>query len=281
MVTKYVEPWVLFPGIMITVLALCALLLARAAAALRDEPSAGRFRSTAVGATYLIGSLAVVLYIVSTPLSARALAGRWERVVTPATITEIDEADAVVVLGGGITWDVPGGELFDQRGEPGSARRSTLAPDALSRLVHGVRIAKRSGLPLVLSGGTVYNTNLPTEAKVATEIALDLGIAPTRIIPEGKSRTTAENARFTAQLVEGKRVVLVTSAYHMARATLAFQRAGLQVLPAPTGYHTDGSPFHPTMLLPNNRALYVNAVALREGVGYLWYLFTTARQESK
>jgi uncharacterized SAM-binding protein YcdF (DUF218 family) len=64
----------------------------------------------------------------------------------------------------------------------------------------------------------------------------------------------------------------VTSAFHMPRAQRVFERAGLQVLPAPTGYfgYSDG-PFEWSDLVPSGDGLRVSYVALREMAAGLMY----------
>jgi uncharacterized SAM-binding protein YcdF (DUF218 family) len=60
-------------------------------------------------------------------------------------------------------------------------------------------------------------------------------IPATAIEVEAQSHSTRENAEFTARLLAGEtgRVVLVTSDYHMFRATRLFARAGVTVIPHP------------------------------------------------
>lgn len=61
------------------------------------------------------------------------------------------------------------------------------------------------------------------------------GVPPDRILVEGNSRSTRENAIFTAQLIRGHpgRVVLVTSDIHTYRAWRVFRKAGLAVRTSP------------------------------------------------
>ena len=61
------------------------------------------------------------------------------------------------------------------------------------------------------------------------------GVPAGAVIVEGRSRSTRENALFTAELLRGipGPYVLLTSDFHMWRARRAFTRAGVTVLPLP------------------------------------------------
>ena len=90
-----------------------------------------------------------------------------------------------------------------------------------------------------------------------------------------RARTTAGNAREAAALLHAagvQRIVLVTSAFHMPRAQRAFERAGLQVVAAPTGYfgYADGE-FEWADLVPSGDALRISYLALREMAAGLMY----------
>ena len=63
---------------------------------------------------------------------------------------------------------------------------------------------------------------------------------------------------------------LVTHAWHMPRARLAFEHAGFQVIAAPTAFTTG---FQTTALdvLPDARALRDSALFFHELIGMLWY----------
>ena len=91
-------------------------------------------------------------------------------------------------------------------------------------------------------------------------------------IEEG-SRNTFENARLSAALLKPagiQRIYLVTHAWHMRRARIAFEHAGFAVIPAPTEFATR---FELTLIdfLPDAGALRNSGVFFREGVGIGWY----------
>jgi uncharacterized SAM-binding protein YcdF (DUF218 family) len=89
---------------------------------------------------------------------------------------------------------------------------------------------------------------------------------------ETKSINTIENARLSAEFLAAagiRRVILVTDATHMRRASGRFRSAGLQVVPAPTNYRAQRA--HTSVdWLPSARGLRTSSRALREWIGMLW-----------
>jgi len=73
-----------------------------------------------------------------------------------------------------------------------------------------------------------------------------LGGDPARVYVESRSRTTFEDALYSAALLKpkpGEKWLLVTSALHMPRAVGCFRAAGFQVQPYPVGMKTEGPLF--------------------------------------
>jgi uncharacterized SAM-binding protein YcdF (DUF218 family) len=90
---------------------------------------------------------------------------------------------------------------------------------------------------------------------------------------ESASSNTRENARLSRQLLKQagiERVYLVTHAWHMPRAVLAFRAAGFQVIPAPTAYTTR---YRIDLLafVPNAYALRDSRIFMHELIGICWY----------
>jgi uncharacterized SAM-binding protein YcdF (DUF218 family) len=146
-----------------------------------------------------------------------------------AAALQSSQAQAIVVLGGGLLPQAP------EYGEP-QPRAQTAA-----RLRYGVWLARQSGLPVAYSGGVGWaaeGAQQASEAAVAARVAQqDYGV--TLRWTEGQSRDTSGNARLLAPLLQHdgvQRIALVTDAWHMPRALAAFERAGLNVTPAPMGF---------------------------------------------
>jgi uncharacterized SAM-binding protein YcdF (DUF218 family) len=165
------------------------------------------------------------------------------------------EGDAIVILGGG------------------AYNTGILKEDSTKRLLTGFVLHKQTDLPIILSGGASIGV-LP-EAEVMKGLLLTLGVNKSKIHTDVNSRDTAENAQEVKKFCERlgcKRVVLVTSAYHMRRAVLSFQKAGLEVVPYPTDFKRDMK-YNLYSLLPKMGVFADSYKALREYLGLVWYSF--------
>jgi uncharacterized SAM-binding protein YcdF (DUF218 family) len=141
-------------------------------------------------------------------------------------------------------------------------------------MVTAVRLQRRLGLPVLITGSAVFADRTP-EAPVVKRFMVDMGVPPDKILVEVKSRDTIENARFSKKILEQKgfkKPILVTSAYHMRRSVEAFRKVGLEVTPVPSSFHT--APGRPTIWidrLPNSGALEMTTIVLHEYLGLIYY----------
>jgi uncharacterized SAM-binding protein YcdF (DUF218 family) len=207
--------FLLTPSNLLTVLAAGGLLLAL---------TGWRPRQSLIAAAIGVLGLLVCGFSPLAYWSATALERRFP---PPRPLPE--QVTGIVVLGGGV-------RLRD------SARRDTLfLSEAGDRLVAMADLARRyPNAKLVISGGSgdLFNEG-EAEADLVRAHARMLGIDPSRIIVEDRSRTTYENAMFTRELIkpaEGEAWLLVTSAWHMPRAVGAFRQAGFPVIAYPVDY---------------------------------------------
>jgi len=221
-------------------------------------------RARRAGITLLSLGLAL-LYVFSMPMFSRALLAQLETypALKPAHITP-GNAGAIVVLGGG---------RYPDAAEYGG---DTVASRALVRLRYGAYLQRRTGLPMVVTGGSVFGEAV-AEAKLMHQVLANEFQIDT-VWEERASRNTAENAFLTKALLEHKgvhRVYLVTDATHMRRAVEMFQRAGLEVIPAPTAFATSAQDGHAGILdwLPSSAALSGTRYAFHEIIGRSWYRF--------
>ena len=109
----------------------------------------------------------------------------------------------------------------DDRPTPEMGARMYCAMDAWCRC---------GGPTLVACGGVLPGKRL-SEAQVMAQLLVRAGMLRERILLEEKSQDTMENMRYAAQLLggaKGKRVLVVTSDYHVRRAVLTAMRAGFR-----------------------------------------------------
>jgi uncharacterized SAM-binding protein YcdF (DUF218 family) len=148
----------------------------------------------------------------------------------------------------------------------------TLAPMALQRVVAGARIARWTRLPILTTGGRLRK-DAAAEAEVMARLLREELLIAVRWIESG-SFDTADNASMTAEILGKeniKRIVLVTHAFHMPRATKAFETQGFTVTKAPIGFlAAQGQPFW-TYWIPDSISRDRAGWAYHELVGALWY----------
>lgn len=178
-----------------------------------------------------------------------------------ARLQDVQQVQAIVVLGGGVNREAP---------EYAAAQPSAYT---LQRLRYGAWLARRTGRPLGFAGGIGWGAaGVATEAEgtVARRVLQeDYGIAPRWV--DDRSRDTAENAARMAGLLqrEGvRRIALVTDASHMPRAAAAFRAAGFEVVPAPTGFAFARA--RPLLeWLPSSEGAETSRAVIREWLGRL------------
>lgn len=184
------------------------------------------YRWRRVQALLIVAALAVI-WVPSTRCAAGAL-GRPLEWKYPGT-NDLPSVDAIVVLGGSAGPALPprtGVEL----GESGD------------RLLRAAELYHLGKAPIVLvSGGRTPWSDLGgSEAEDMSVLLERFGVPRGAIVKEDGSRNTRENAQQTKNLLEQRglrRILLVTSALHMPRAFALFERAGLEVTPAPTDFY--------------------------------------------
>jgi uncharacterized SAM-binding protein YcdF (DUF218 family) len=204
----------------------------------------------------------VLLYLQSAPATVDALTAPLER-YPPLSLDHLPAADAIVVLGSGRYRAAP---------EYG---RDTVSVATLARLQYAADLERATGLPLVLSGGSVQGES-DAEAGLMEQVLRSTFGIDTEILTETMSRNTAENALYTKELLNARswhRVLLVTHARDLPRAVGMFEQYGVNVIPAPVRFDTlpDDGPVLLLDWLPSARALNQFREACHEYVGLLWY----------
>jgi uncharacterized SAM-binding protein YcdF (DUF218 family) len=193
------------------------------------------------------------LFLLSLPIVSQGLVTLLD--APPLNAKGAKSAQAIMILGGGIIRDTP--EYGD-----------TLSGPSLARTRYGAKLAKEFKLPILVTGGQVYGGQPEADVMAAT-LATEFGV-PARWI-EKRSHNTAENARFSADLLRADKirtVILVTDNTHMRRALAHCEAAGLICYSAPVSIasHVRDSWIQQ---LPSAGAMQTSAMALHELLGNL------------
>ena len=165
------------------------------------------------------------LWLLSLPIVADALT-RLTTHYPPLDLAQPTHAQAIVILGGG-------GERAYAPEYGGAAAEPLL----LERLAFGAYVARRTGLPVLVTGNGIE------AGAMSATLARNFGIEARWI--EARAYDTFDNAHNSAQLLRAdgvQRIILVTSATHLWRAAHEFSATGLEVVPAPVGMLAERDP---------------------------------------
>ncbi len=212
---KVLEAFLLPPGVMVPTLAGLALYL-------RRRSRGGAAACALLAALVWIGTSKVFSDAIIAPLE--------NAYTTPAR----PDGDVIVLLCGG----------FRGGGRPFSASER-LAPATLERAAAAFKLYKDTKLPILVSGGAPFSAE--PEAEAAAAWLRELGVPQDKLLAEKSSRDTFENAEYTVKLCREngfKRIILLTSAYHIPRAVLLFRKeGGVAITPFPVARRSGGPRF--------------------------------------
>jgi uncharacterized SAM-binding protein YcdF (DUF218 family) len=185
---------------------------------------------------------------------------------------ELPQADVIVVLGG-------------DTAPPSYPRVIPEVGGAGDRLIYAAYLYRQGKAEHILfSSGAIEWLYLAEPAGENAQLLELMGVPRQAIWLESESRNTYENTLYSRQILEEKgirRIILVTSAFHMPRSVALFEHQGLEVIPAPTDFRTTQADWEALSngdirnllvnLLPGADNLQTISVALKEYLGILIY----------
>lgn len=225
------------------------------------------FCSIAFNKRSLVFFSLILLYFCSIPLVSdwlmREVEKGWVR-VDPKSVVP---ASAIVVLSSGRTI-APGVQGISEWGDA-------------DRFFAGVELFREGKAPFLLfTGGWLpWQTEGPLEGDVLVKTAESVGIPHEALRTTGRVVNTAEEAREVRRVLfslpeKSKKIILVTSAFHMERAILVFRKEGMEVEPFAVDFlakRMDGIGL--LDLVPSGSALQKTEMAIREMYGRIYYYF--------
>jgi uncharacterized SAM-binding protein YcdF (DUF218 family) len=234
---------VLVPPMGLAVLALVGLAM------LRARPRAGRA---------LIAAGVAGLLLFGTPAFSDLLMIGLENNL-PLTPPPGDPPQAIVVLGAEITR------------VPDVLYGAEVGRLTLDRLRTAAALQRRTGLPVLVTGGTTQIDTPAVGVLMTDSMGQDFGIPVSWT--EARSRDTWENAAFSAEILLPlgiHSVYVVTHAWHMRRAVMAFSHTGLVMTAAPTARVNRTAPIA-SDFVPRVSAWQSTWYAMHEWIGCAWY----------
>jgi uncharacterized SAM-binding protein YcdF (DUF218 family) len=200
------------------------------------------------------------IYLQATPYVAFHL----NKAIAPAALSPKDlfKGQALVVLGGGVN-----NSAFEYNVNAISNQ------ETFARVRYAAFLAKKiPQRPIFVSGGAIDTKD--SEASLMRAALREEFEVSNHIILEPDSKTTNENARYTARLLQQygiSTIVLISSASHMRRARALFEQNGIKVIPAPTAFYSLGFYKLPYLwFIPSASAMVATSNVLHELLGY-WY----------
>lgn len=203
------------------------------------------------------------LWLWSAPAFTSCIGALLERGSPPIPVEEMETADAIVILGGGVMPAV-------------SPRLYPEVNSAGNRVLHAARLYKAGKGQWIISSGWTGASSLKESSQRANPTCVlleELGVPSDAVLAEERSLTTRQNARFTKELIEDhgfEKVLIVTSALHMRRALLEFQCVSTRLIPAPVDYRFVGNgKLTISDFIPSPRALDYGLEILHEIFGLI------------
>jgi uncharacterized SAM-binding protein YcdF (DUF218 family) len=205
----------------------------------------------------------LLLLVLSIPAVGYMAQAALERPYPPSTDMP-EDTQAIVVLSGYMLY-------------PDHIRtKAELGPDTLYRCLHGVKLHQKAPhCPILVTGGHPDGTPPgPPLAEVMRDFLKEQGVPEDKIWLETESTTTYENAALSSALLQKqnvRRIVLVTDAEHMYRASLCFQKQGMEVTPSACNHVATKFRGQLEDFLPSPRGAGKFERAFHEIVGLAYY----------
>jgi len=152
------------------------------------------------------------------------------------------------------------------------------------RFIAGVDLYKANkSNRLIFTGGTnPLNSDLPPEGEIYIKEAISMGLPKNDLFTTYPVNNTFQEAKAIKKLLDDefpliqKKVILVTSAFHMKRAKKVFENEGIIVQPYPVDFKVSNKSFfsslrNPLKWVPSSTNLNKSSKAIREIMGRIIY----------
>jgi len=209
-------------------------------------------------------SITIIFSISCTSITANPLWRILEAGQTPIHVKNASKTDAIVVLSGMIGAIEFDGDQFIQWGNT-------------DRFMKGIELVKHGkGDLIIFTGGNLPWQQLATdEGSILKDKAVEMNISKEQILVTSRVENTAQEAQEVASSLASKtkKITLVTSAFHMPRASNLFKEQGFDVYPFPVDFRSraQSQSLTPMDFIPSAAAANKTFDAIREFLGRTYY----------
>ena len=204
----------------------------------------------------------IILVILSMPIISGKLIAYLESDYELIKPSKVESADAIVVLSGMVKTIQTKNGLDYEWGE------------AADRIFAGIDLFKSNKAPvLILTGGKLpWSIGVP-EGEYLRDVAIDLGVPKKDILITENVENTDQEAKAIKKilLLDNPKVILVTSAFHMPRAQLVFEAAGINVIPFPVDFIIGAQKLTFMSFIPSAGSFASTSFFVREMIGRTYY----------
>ena len=204
----------------------------------------------------------IILVILSIPIVSDKLIAYLESDYELIKPSKVESADAIVVLSSMIHAIKTKDELNYEWGS------------AVDRFFAGIDLFKSNKAPvLILTGGKLpWSIGVP-EGEYLRDVAIDLGVPKKDILLTENVENTDQEAKAIKKilLLDNPKVILVTSAFHMPRAQLVFEAAGINVIPFPVDFIIGAQKITFMSFIPSAGSFASTSFFVREIIGRTYY----------
>ena len=186
----------------------------------------------------------LVLLVFSNPIFADWTIRLAEKPFVPIKIAALDKSDFVVVLSGDV-----------------------------ARFDNGLNILEKGKADkiIVTAGKTPWEKKLDSDGHQYIKIAEQKGIGLEKILITGVVHNTEQEVIEIKKMIPiDSKITVVTSAVHMTRARMLFEKSGFQIIAFPIKFHL-GHKTTPMSFIPSASALHRSSKIFREFQGRLFY----------
>ena len=210
--------------------------------------------------------LVVIISLLILLISSNSYVGNYlfstlEYPYKPLSINSINKSDAIVVLSG----------MIGQVGTGKNIKYEWSDPD---RFFAGIKLIKKhkSKLLIFTAGQFPWTKEWKPEGAILRDKAIEFGIDKNKILVSAIVQNTYEESLSILQLIpRGSSIILVTSAFHMERSKLLFEKQGFEVNPFPVDFKISNNDLTILDIIPSLGAMSKTSLFIRENIGRLYY----------